>query len=127
MSSTEENAYKMLYNWTMEELLKLTKTNNKVYKEDSIYLGGSRRYIPPQDWYTVIEDLVNPDRRWRAKFLYNMSKLGDKSKCEEDEEHDTICVECQQPTVDEEDRLCHKCYHKTCAEGDCWCNCYCDD
>jgi hypothetical protein len=47
--------------------------------------------------------------------------------CYEKEEHDTICEECQQPTVDEEDRLCHKCYHKTCAEGDCWCNCYCDD
>jgi hypothetical protein len=80
MTSTEENAYKMIYNWTMEELLKLIDANNTFYKEDSFYLGGSRLYIPPQDWYTVIEDLANPDRRWRVKFLYNMSKLGEKDK-----------------------------------------------
>jgi len=75
MSSTEDNVYKVLFNWTMEELLQLTEANNTVYKEDSIYLGGSRRYIPPQDWYGILEDLKDPNIGWRQKFLYNMSTL----------------------------------------------------
>jgi hypothetical protein len=65
MNSTEELHYKMLFNWTMEELLRITEVNNIIYKQDSIYLGGSLRYIPTQDWYSVIEDLKN-DRRWRV-------------------------------------------------------------
>jgi hypothetical protein len=129
MTSTEENANKMLFDWTMEELLKLIEANNTIYKEDSFYLGGSRLYIPPQDWHTVIEDLANPDRRWRSKFLYNMSKLGEKDKCEEEKEEDQddftdrICEnhKCKKEFdltephyYDEEDDVCYCC--KECFE-----------
>ena len=115
----EDYVWRFKFNRNMVELLSLKDLSNLLYKEYSVYNGGTKRYIPKANW----------DWIWEDKFLYKISKLGDKSKCDEDEdkEHDTKCEECQQPTVDEDDRLCHKCYHVSCDEGDCWCNCYCDD
>jgi hypothetical protein len=119
MTDEEKQDYmwRLVFSWNMTELLRLKNLTNTLYKEDSVYNGGTIRYIPKANWDWV----------WEDKFLYKISKLGDKSKCDEDEEHDTKCEECQQPTVDEEDRLCHKCYHASCDEGECWCSCYCDN
>lgn len=64
MPITKPNSpFTVIFDWTMKELLKTIEAHNMVYKEDSIYIGGSHRYIPEIDWYRVQEELADPDAR----------------------------------------------------------------
>jgi hypothetical protein len=67
MSDEEKEDYmwRLVFSWNMIELLRLKNLTNRLYEEDSVYNGGTNRYIPQADWDWV----------WRDKFLYNISKL----------------------------------------------------
>mgnify|MGYP007090482917 CR=1 FL=1 len=73
----EDYVWRFLFNRNMQELLSLKDLSNTLYQEDSVYNGGTIRYIPKANWDWV----------WEEKFLYNMSKL-DVDKREEEEEED---------------------------------------
>jgi hypothetical protein len=61
----EEYMWRYLFNMNMAELLNLKDLNNTLYQENSVYNGGSLRYIPKANWDWV----------WSEPFLRNMNTL----------------------------------------------------
>lgn len=90
----QDEVFRLIFSFNMEELLRIKNLTDLLYKEDSVYLGGSQRYIPKVDWNNVLWNMENEEDRYLDDFKPQMDIC---EKCDKEflrEDRLEMCMDC---------------------------------